>query len=259
MTDPLHYLLIDNQQTGPYTLSQLKAMWETGIVSATTLFWKEGQAAWEPLLKISFLLDPPHSSFHQNPPQQPASPLSAYQSDRNTRTNERQETSSLAISSLILGCLGFLLGITALPAVICGHMSLGHIKRAAGSLTGRGMAIAGIVMGYLALIVLAFILLADLKRDPKDLTSEGVTKGAIFLTTCQIFEKKLKSPTTAKFPSYYQPGAAEVVSLGGGQYSVRSYVDSQNSFGAMIRTKWTATVTVQMNDKTIRLNDFQTE
>jgi len=46
---------------------------------------------------------------------------------------------------------------------------------------------------------------------------------------------------------------------GGGQYSVRSYVDSQNSFGAMIRTKWTATVTVQMNDKTIRLNDFQTE
>jgi hypothetical protein len=63
----------------------------------------------------------------------------------------------LAISSLILGILGFFTGITALPAVICGHLSLGRIKSAAGSLTGSGMAIAGLVMGYLVISVFAAI------------------------------------------------------------------------------------------------------
>jgi len=32
------------------------------------------------------------------------------------------------------------------------------------------------------------------------------------------------------------------VSLGGGRYRVQSYVDAQNSFGAMIRTRYDCTV-----------------
>ncbi len=45
----------------------------------------------------------------------------------------------------------------------------------------------------------------------------------------------LKSPSTAKFPALPN----EAISLGDGAYRVSSYVDSQNSFGAMIRTGWT--------------------
>jgi hypothetical protein len=44
--------------------------------------------------------------------------------------------------------------------------------------------------------------------------------------------------------------------LGDQRYSISSYVDSQNGFGAMVRTHWTATVSV--NGETVRLEDLQT-
>ena len=58
---------------------------------------------------------------------------------------------------MVLGLLGFCGGITSLPAVICSHLSLRAIRRSGGELTGRGMAIAGLVLGYLGLAGLAMI------------------------------------------------------------------------------------------------------
>ena len=46
-------------------------------------------------------------------------------------------------------------------------------------------------------------------------------------------EKRLKSPQSADFPF---GGYRHVTELGAGRYKVDSYVDSQNSFGANIRT-----------------------
>jgi hypothetical protein len=63
------------------------------------------------------------------------------------------KTSTLAIISLIGGITGFtvlpLLG--AVVAVITGHMAHSEIKKSAGMLTGKGMATAGLIMGYLVL------------------------------------------------------------------------------------------------------------
>ena len=57
----------------------------------------------------------------------------------------------LAITSLVLGLSSLLLFIiTGIPAVICGHMALGKIKRSQGSLSGNGMAITGLVLGYIS-------------------------------------------------------------------------------------------------------------
>jgi len=51
----------------------------------------------------------------------------------------------------------------------------------------------------------------------------------------QIFvEKRLKSPKSADFP--FGGGTYHTTDLGGGRYKVNSYVDSQNAFGANIRT-----------------------
>jgi hypothetical protein len=46
--------------------------------------------------------------------------------------------------------------VFAIPAVICGHLALGHIQRSGGSLGGRGLALAGLITGYvgIALILL---------------------------------------------------------------------------------------------------------
>jgi hypothetical protein len=60
-------------------------------------------------------------------------------------------------------------------------------------------------------------------------------------TICQQFLKeRLKAPKTADFP--FESYRDVTQDLGEGRYRVRSYVDSQNSFGAMIRTKYDCTV-----------------
>jgi uncharacterized membrane protein len=63
------------------------------------------------------------------------------------------------VSSLVLGILG-LFFVTAILAVVFGHVALSQIKRSFGAITGRGMAIAGLVLGYVWLaFFLVFIVL----------------------------------------------------------------------------------------------------
>ena len=61
--------------------------------------------------------------------------------------------SALAIWSLVLGILSLTCFsiFSAIPGVICGHKALSKIKQSGGALTGQGMAIAGLVTGYLGL------------------------------------------------------------------------------------------------------------
>lgn len=60
-------------------------------------------------------------------------------------------TSGLAITSLICGLLQFLCcGLGSLLAVIFGHVALGQTRR--GERAGAGLAITGLVLGYLGLL-----------------------------------------------------------------------------------------------------------
>jgi len=70
-----------------------------------------------------------------------------------------RQTNSLAVVSLVCGILGWtvLPFIGSVVAIICGHMARGEIRRSQGMQEGDGMAVAGLVMGYL---VIAFSVLA---------------------------------------------------------------------------------------------------
>lgn len=66
-------------------------------------------------------------------------------------------TSSLAVVSLIFGILAyvFLPGVGALVAVICGHSARSEIRRSPpGSLEGDGMALAGLILGWIQIACL---------------------------------------------------------------------------------------------------------
>ncbi|MBN3040751.1 MAG: DUF4190 domain-containing protein [Candidatus Omnitrophica bacterium] len=69
------------------------------------------------------------------------------------------KTSGLAIASLVCGivslCCGLLLGI---PAIICGHIALKQINDSADTIGGKGMAIAGLIMGYLSLVLTVILM-----------------------------------------------------------------------------------------------------
>ena len=66
----------------------------------------------------------------------------------------------LAIWSLVLGVLSltcFWL-LTAIPAVICGHMAYSRIRRSAGALSGEGLALAGLITGYIGIAASIFLI-----------------------------------------------------------------------------------------------------
>jgi hypothetical protein len=69
------------------------------------------------------------------------------------------ETSGMAIASLVMGIAGWTLMplIGGILAIIFGHMARGDIRQRPGELTGDGLALAGIILGWLAIGV--FLLL----------------------------------------------------------------------------------------------------
>src|SRR5947199_3789182 len=64
-------------------------------------------------------------------------------------------TAPTAIWSLVLAILSFFCGwlITAIPAVICGHIARAKIRKSGGALGGKGIATAGLILGYIALVL----------------------------------------------------------------------------------------------------------
>lgn len=67
--------------------------------------------------------------------------------------------SNLAVISLVSGILSWVVLplIAAIVAIITGHMARNEIRQSGGSLTGDGLALIGMVLGYaqIALIILA--------------------------------------------------------------------------------------------------------
>jgi hypothetical protein len=65
-------------------------------------------------------------------------------------------TSGLAIASLVLSLLGCFF-LTAIAGVICGHIARKKIRRDP-SLSGNGLALAGLVIGYVMIALMGFFL-----------------------------------------------------------------------------------------------------
>ncbi len=76
------------------------------------------------------------------PPSTPVPP--AYSTPAAGRT-EPLAIWSLVLSLLGIVCCGF---VVAIPGIICGHLALGKISRDP-ALQGRGMALAGVIIGYI--------------------------------------------------------------------------------------------------------------
>ena len=68
-------------------------------------------------------------------------------------------TSGKAIGSLVCGIFAFFLP-ASIAAIILGHISLSDIRNSAGRIGGKGIAIAGLVLGYLGLIIIPIMIVA---------------------------------------------------------------------------------------------------
>jgi hypothetical protein len=76
---------------------------------------------------------------------------------------QKPKVAGLAIASLVCGLLGFVTaGLSGIAAVITGHMAISAINKSGGALAGRGMSIAGLITGYLTILILPIAILAGL-------------------------------------------------------------------------------------------------
>lgn len=85
-----------------------------------------------------------------------------------------------------------------------------------------------------ALVLIVLGILAVGSSDDGD--EKGPDEIGAFVMSQEFVKEQLKAPSTAEFPWYED---SYVEDLGGGRFRVSAHVDAQNTFGAMIRSKYT--------------------
>jgi len=139
---------VGGQQFGPASAMELRRLLSGGELGPEDMVWREGMESWAAIGDV--------------PELKPRSALAA--SHGNAFADGAPATvptSGLAVTSMVLGilglfmpCIGLVLGVLA---VIFGGVSLGQINRARGRIGGRGMAIAGLVTGLIALTIYGIV------------------------------------------------------------------------------------------------------
>ena len=105
------------------------------------------------------------------------------------------------------------------------------------------------VIAFFVLIIIIIILFrlcsGGNNPEPKIPWDQKDNSAGAWVYTKMYVENNLKSPSSAKFPWAF----TDYVHRNGTTYTISCYVDSQNSFGAMIRTYFDATVKEVSEDK----------
>ncbi len=144
-----YHVAKNGEKSGPFEKEEVYRRLVAGELSGSDLGWHEGLTEWEPLAKLL----PP-----QTPPIPAAvTPVFGPASTPAQVSPQSAKTSGMAIASMICGILGLLLWLPCIPAIILGHLGLSAIKKSAGALKGGGMAVAGLVMGYLMIAAIPLI------------------------------------------------------------------------------------------------------
>jgi hypothetical protein len=142
-----HYAHHDESR-GPVPFSELERLALVGELGPEDLIWTDGMPDWLPAASAA-----PNLFGSESGSGQWAS------------TGRALQNCPMAIASLTFGLLGMnlLLFVGSIAAIVCGHIALKQIEQNPNTLTGRGLAIFGLVLGYFAVaagIVTAVIIIA---------------------------------------------------------------------------------------------------
>jgi hypothetical protein len=156
----------DGKQLGPFPLEEINRQIAAGTLSLSDNAWYEGASGWAPLSTVPGVTGGAATSSAAIPPSTPsvpAAPTAPPGPVVPTTIVVAAPTEPLAIWSLILsivGLVGFCCGgpVLGIAGVICGHLGLSKIN-ANPQLQGRGLAIAGLVIGYISVVSWALYLI----------------------------------------------------------------------------------------------------
>ncbi len=146
------YIVRGTEQAGPFTEAEIRAQLASGALTGESMVWWDGLPEWTPISRTPLAAAP-------SVPVAPAAPAVAPAPVVGIAPGAPQ-TSVLAIISLVIGIL-------ALPAIICWPISVAlalaaiitgnialvqHGKNPTPS--GKGLAIAGLICGYLSIVII---------------------------------------------------------------------------------------------------------
>jgi type II secretory pathway pseudopilin PulG len=123
----------DGQEYGPISVEQIQQWLREGRANTQTKVLREGTMDWRTIGEIPELMAP--------------------------ALYLPTQTDGKAIGSLVCGIISLVILpiLASIPAVILGHMSRTAIRKSMGRLTGDGIALAGLIMGYISLAFFGFI------------------------------------------------------------------------------------------------------
>ena len=140
-----YHLARDGTQLGTYEDIDIPSAIASGNLRMTDLAWCEGMGDWQRLSSIVEVgADQPTAAPVPPPmPVQQAVPMAM----------SPTATSGMATTSLVLGLASVVCGcFTGLPALIFGILAINQIGKSGGTLGGKGLAIAGMVLGAVMMI-----------------------------------------------------------------------------------------------------------
>jgi len=140
--------------------------------------------------------------------------------------NGVQENSGKATASLVCGIIFFMWPLTAIAAVILGHLALSDIKKSAGRLAGQGMAIAGLVLGYIGIAAIPFILIIAAIAIPNLLRARTAANEASAVGTLRTYNTAMVAYASA-CPDIGYPASLENLGPGGKDCNHLDVVDLQ--------------------------------
>jgi HlyD family secretion protein len=146
---------------------ELQAGIDSGKHTDVTLAWTKGMSEWLPLSDpywekhgIRILPPPPGSIRKTNKP--PFSPIPVSKTGKNenpvkskprklisianAKTSQPKKISGIAIASLVCGLL-----CIPIVSIVLGHIAKSQIKKSKGTIYGKGIALAGLILGYLSI------------------------------------------------------------------------------------------------------------
>lgn len=234
----MHYLVArDAEQLGQFTAEEIRAGLFDGKFLPTDLGWREGQEDWVPLSALFGQMTP---ATRMKSPLATQVPLST-----TVAPEYHSPTNTLAVVALILGIVCIftfgLCGIGSIVTIIVGHMALTKVRQSGGSLGGKGMAVAGLVMGYASIALAILAILSSLalptfsKIQEKGNTIKSVNNVQQLAVACrtyaadhegkypdnlevlvtegilqqEAFDKLLRCPMTKEYPGYDYLGAGK--------------------------------------------------
>jgi hypothetical protein len=144
----------------------------------------------------------------------------------------------LAVWSLVLGILAIVLvcigPLFAIPAVICGHIAYSRVKRSAGALVGGGLALGGLITGYLSIALIPVILMMAAIAIPNFVKARSTAQMHACISNLQQIDgakqqwalehkkETADTPTAQQLDAYLHPGFSSLKCPAGGVYTINA-------------------------------------